>query len=97
MVLQVDRLDDGFIAQRLELDLEIALGQVLQEVVAGVVGRRADGRADDDHVDKSQVLFGFLIQDMPDQIGVGAVQGLFVRLDQQRLINKIIILFIICF
>ena len=59
----------------------VALGQVLQEVVAGVVGRRADGRADDDHVDKGQVLFGFLIQDMPDQIGVGAVQGLFVRLD----------------
>ena len=77
---QLDRLDDRFIAQRLELYLEIALGQVLQEVVAGVVGRRADGRADDDHVDICQVLLGVLIQDMPDQVGVGVVQWLFVRL-----------------
>ena len=80
-LFQLYSLDNSFISQCLELHLEVAFRQVLQEVVSGIVGRRSDGGSDDEDVDKSQVLFGFLIQDMPDQIGVGAVQGLFVRLD----------------
>ena len=66
-------LDNSFISQCLELHLEFAFRQVLQEVVSGIVGRRADGGSDDEDVDKSQMFLSFLVEDVSDQISIGTV------------------------
>ena len=70
---QLYSLDNSFISQCLELHLEVAFRQVLQEVVSGIVGRRADGGSDDEDVDKSQMFLSFLVEDVSDQISIGTV------------------------